>query len=178
MSRPCSVCTSPKRAEIDAALIAGIAHSKIAAEFGSSKASLSRHKVHLMAQISAADQQRQTEHSHILVAQVDQLRQRATNLLDVAEKAGSLAIALQAIREARSCLELLGRISGKLQDSRTVNVTVFNSPEWSRLVRKIVDSLQDFPEARQRLIQILGGASFEVAALPNPLTDADIILSE
>ena len=181
MSRPCLICRHPNRAEIDAAVIAKISYSEIVLNYRVSKSGLTRHKAHLTAQLSNVVRQQEKageRYGENLLAQVEDLRQRTMTILDEVKAGGSYAVALQAVREARACLELLGRISGKLQPGTNVNVAIYNTPEWGRLMYKVINGLKDFPEARERLIQILGGQTFPQLTLPTPLQDSDVIVQE
>lgn len=63
-----------------------------------------------------------------LLSQVEGLRDRSLSLLDKAEKAGDLRTALQGIREARACIELLLEVEGELHRGVSVNVQI--SPQW------------------------------------------------
>jgi hypothetical protein len=178
MSRPCFICRHPNRAEIDAAVIAKIPYAEIAKNYHVSKSGITRHKAHLTAQLSdavGAVQKREERYAENLLDQVENLRQRTMSILDAVEAGGSYAVALQAVREARACLELLGKISGKLTPGTNVNVAIYNTPEWGRLMYKIIGALKDYPEARERLINILGGVSLPPPAL---LVDSDVILRE
>ncbi|MEO7474680.1 MAG: hypothetical protein ABIY46_05040, partial [Gemmatimonadales bacterium] len=64
-----------------------------------------------------------------------------------------LKTALGGIREARGCLELLGRLEGELQDAPAVNVTV--SPEWGIMREIIVGALESYPDAKRAVAQAL-----------------------
>ncbi len=62
-----------------------------------------------------------------LLEQVQNLQAKALSILAKAEAAGDLRTALQGIREARSCLELLAKLQGELQQEGTVNITLARS---------------------------------------------------
>jgi len=82
-----------------------------------------------------------------------ELRDRALSILTKAEQAGDLKTALQGIREARGCLELLARLQGELQEGTTINILV--NPQWIELRTLILKTLEPYPEARLRLAQAL-----------------------
>ncbi len=67
-------------------------------------------------------------------------------ILDRAEKESEYRNALAAIREARGCLELLGKLAGQLQSAPTVNVVVM--PEWQQLQALVLSALEPHAEAR------------------------------
>ena len=45
-------------------------------------------------------------------------------ILDKAERADDHRSAIAAIREARSCVELLGKLAGELKDAPTINIVM------------------------------------------------------
>ncbi len=85
-------------------------------------------------------------HADTILAQVQTLRDRALKILDTAEQGNDLRIALGAIREARGCVELLGKLAGELQDAPTVNV--FVSAEWLEVQAVILGALEPHADAR------------------------------
>ena len=74
------------------------------------------------------------------------LHSKAYSLLLQAEQAGDLRTALQGVREARGCLELLAKLEGKVSDAPVVNVLI--NPEWQNVRAVIVQTLAPYPEAR------------------------------
>ena len=54
--------------------------------------------------------------------------------------------ALAAIREARGCIELLGKLAGQLQTAPTINVIM--SAEWQELQTLILAALEPYRDAR------------------------------
>jgi hypothetical protein len=53
--RLCSLCSSPRRAEIDGALLGGSTHRIIADRWGVSLAALSRHRPHIAQRVAVAE---------------------------------------------------------------------------------------------------------------------------
>ena len=49
-------------------------------------------------------------------------------------------------REARGCVELLGKLAGQLKDSPTINVILM--PEWRQLQAAVLAALEPHAEAR------------------------------
>ncbi|MDX1069334.1 hypothetical protein GOL32_12275 [Sinorhizobium medicae] len=75
------------------------------------------------------------------------LRDRAMNILELAERNGDAKTALTAIREARGVLEHLSRLEERNQSSGPA-VPLAESPEWHRTRAAIISALADHPEAR------------------------------
>ncbi len=156
MPRSCSVCTHPNRDEIDRALVAGEPNRRIAARCDVTERAIRNHKAgHLPAKLVMAQEAAAVAEADDLLAQVRDLQRRAHNILDKAEEAGELRVALSAIREARGNLELLAKLLGELDDRPQVNVLV--SPEWLELRTVIVGALDHHPQARDAVLRAVEG---------------------
>ena len=147
MPRTCTVCRHAKRHEIDAALVERRPFRDIAGQHDVSKSALVRHfDDHLPAALVKAKEAIDTAHADTILGQVRDLRDRALTVLGTAEGAGDLRTALAAIREARGCLELLGKLAGELQDGASVNV--FVSAEWLQVQAVILSALDPHIDAK------------------------------
>ncbi len=147
MPRRCTICTHDRRDEIDRSLVARQPYRYIAKQYGLSTAALVRHHDdHLPAALVRAQEATEAAQADNLLVQVTDLRDRAIGILDTAVATDDLRVALGAIREARGCLELLGKLAGQLQDGPTVNV--FLSPEWQTVQVAILQALAPHPGAR------------------------------
>jgi hypothetical protein len=115
MSAVCRVCIHPDRARIDEAIVAREPHRSIASRFNLKPSSVSRHKRnHLARALIRAREAQEAAHGESLLGQVKDLASRAIGILNEAEGSGDGRTALLAIREARGCLELLGKATGEL----------------------------------------------------------------
>ena len=154
MPRKCTVCAHPEREAIDAALVAGDSYRRIAAQFALSATSLRRHKKnHLPEALARAQDAHEVAQADDLLAQVRELQERALAILTKAERSGELRVALTAIREARGCIELLGKLAGELQQEGTVNIVL--APEWLALRTTILAALAPHPDARLAVARAL-----------------------
>lgn len=159
MPRKCTICHHNKRADIDAALVERQPFRHIAAQYGVSTSALVRHSDdHLPAALVKANEAAAVAHADTILSQVQDLRDRALVILDKAEEAEDYRGALSAIREARGCLELLGKLAGELQDGHTINVLV--SPAWLSIQAVILTTLETHPKARLAVADAL--ATIEV----------------
>jgi len=156
MPRACTVCIHPKRRAIEKALVAGLSIRDIAGQWKVSKSSVERHKEHIPAKLTKAKEAKEIAHADNLLDEVRNLQARALKILDVSESAGDLPTALKAIREARGCLELLGRLAGELKDGITINV--LSSREWIEIRTVIIRTLEAYPDARAAVVGALRGA--------------------
>ena len=157
MPRTCTVCSHPAREAMDEALVEGVAFPALAAKYGVSKDALSRHKAkHLPAKLVMARAAEEVAQADSLLDQVRDLQARAHRILDKAEGAGDLRVALGAIREVRGNLELLARLLGELNEQPVVNLNL--SPEWLELRAVIVTALEPHPEAKESVLRAIKSA--------------------
>ena len=159
MPRKCTICNHIEVESINEAIINGEPLRNIAEHFDVATTSLHRHKEHLPAGMVQAKQAEEVTQADNLLAQVQDLQQRAVSLLDKAESAGDLKTALQGVREARGCLELLAKLQGELAQEGTVNVTF--APQWIELRAVILQAIEPFPEAKEALTEALQGVDGE-----------------
>jgi hypothetical protein len=96
-----------------------------------------------------------------LVERIEAQIDRVERVAQAGEKANSSKQVLDATREMRGLLELLGKASGELRDSPQVAVNLIASPDWVRLRAAIFEVLAEYPDARAalstRLLQLEGG---------------------
>lgn len=160
MARPCTICTHPQRAELDAALAIGTESNRaLAAKYGVTERSLRRHaESHLPAQLVKAQEAREVAQADDLLAQVQGLQGRTLAILKTAEEQADLRTALAAIREARGNLELLGKLAGQLHEQELRIAVVTASPDWLRLRGAILLALDPYPDARLAVVGALAHA--------------------
>lgn len=156
MPRRCTICESERLDEIDRMLVEGKkSFRRIASISDVSEASVRRHAAnHLPEALAAAVDAERVANGDDLLNQVRDLQRRAVAILGRAEEEGDHRVALAAIREARGCLELLGRLAGELQERQTVNVLV--NPQWVEIRGAILQALEPHMEAREAVAKALG----------------------
>ena len=154
MTRLCTICTHPESAAIDRALFAREPNRRVATQFGVSEGAIRRHKAeHLRDKLSQAAEARDADEAVDLLVEMHALRRKAMDLLTKAEKAGQYRVALQGIREARGCLELLAEMQGELDRRATVNVLV--TGEWVTVRSALMAALVPYPDARLAVVESL-----------------------
>ncbi len=115
----CSICKSEAREAVDQALVAGEANRVIASQFGLSQAAVGRHSQnHLRATLVKAAEDRELAHGGNLLDRVNELVDKALASVERSEAKGDERAVQGGIREARHSLELTGRITGELRESR------------------------------------------------------------
>lgn len=157
MPQQCSICIHPDREAIDQALVAGEPLRNIAERCSVSTTALHRHKQkgHIAVLLTKAKEVEQITQADTLLVQVKDLTCRAVTLMDKAEHAGDLRTALTGIREARGCLELLAKVTGEINAGTTVNIAIIRSPEWAAIKNAIIETLDQSPVLKYRLIEKL-----------------------
>jgi len=174
MARRCTICDHPKRDEIDQALINNGPLRTITDHYDISKTALIRHKQSHIPELLSKSQEVQEQKAALiseavqvkeaqeigqadsLLTQVKELMTRTERIFTKADEAGDLRTALQAIKESRGNLELMGKLLGELQDGVTINL--YNHPVWIDLRAVILTALEPYPEAKGALIDALARA--------------------
>lgn len=162
--RQCTVCGHSRVRDIDRLLLSGTPASEIEAKFpGVHRRAIDRHKNnHLLPKIRKVDglTRDDLEDGRSLLSQMEGLRERASALLDQAEKANDLRAAIAALREIRGTLESIGRITGEGEAAGVV-VNVFTGPAWIAVQTNILNALVPFPDAREAVVKALEGVDSE-----------------
>lgn len=156
MAQPCRVCSHPKRAEIDRRLVAGEPFAALAREFGLTRCSVGRHfRNHVSPALARVAARQVAASGESLLQRVESLIGRVEQMLSAAEQDGRVSTALQAVKELRSLLELLGKASGELDDRPQVTINLLASPEWLQMRSQLLGALAPYPEARIAAADVL-----------------------
>ena len=111
MPRRCSVCEHKDVAEINSALALGEPLRFIAYRWSVSKTDLMRHRnQHLPVSVIMAKETQEIDQASDLLDQIRDLQERTQAILERAEEAQELSIAVGGIREARRNLQLLAKL--------------------------------------------------------------------
>ena len=154
MPRTCTICRHDRLADIDKAMVERRPFRDIAGQYKLTKSSLMRHHDdHLPAKLVRAKRVAEVVEADALLDQVLGLKDKALGILDIAEKDRDLKAATGAIREARSCVELLGKLAGQLASAPTINLTL--SAEWMQVQATVIAALAPHPEARMAVAAAL-----------------------
>jgi hypothetical protein len=149
-------CSHPESEAIDGALVLGTALSALSAKYRVSEDAMGRHKAnHLPAKLARAREAEEATRADDLLRQVRALQSKTLGILLRAEGAGDLRTALAAVREARSNVEFLAKLSGELDERPVVNLNV--SPEWVELRALIVTALEPYSDARGAVLTAIEG---------------------
>jgi hypothetical protein len=122
MTPKCRICDHSRRAEIDAALLAGDGVRVIAKRVGESKSTIHWHTKHIAGLLAKRPDVKEQAHSDRLFAELKRLTAEAERLKAAAEREGDIRTALMAVRELCRICELMARINGAIADA-SINVT-------------------------------------------------------
>lgn len=150
--KSCTICSHARRAEIDACLVSNGSLRDISGQFDVSRSALDRHKKHVPKALALAKQAEEIAEAETLLSQIQKLTKRAYGILDSAEHSKP-SVALAAIREARSCLELLARLSGELQTGTRIGIGIngrLADPEEQMLA--LLDAIVDDDKDEAKVI--------------------------
>jgi hypothetical protein len=150
----CTVCTHEDVNLINERLISGLSVRKIAEEFDLDRMAVQRHRTnHLPHELVKSKKLQEMEAADSLIERIEGLYSKAIELITIAEQDKKYAPAVGAIKEARSSLELLAKISGELKTGTVVNITYSN--QWVDLRRVLINVLEPYPEIATKVVEAL-----------------------
>jgi hypothetical protein len=150
MARKCTVCSSKDRNKIDLALVnPNETLRTISYHFGISKSALKRHKEsgHIAKKIAASTAAKEERQCRSFLEDVNDLKDKAEILHDVASGEGDVRGACAALREMRGAIELKGKATGELKERHEVTgkdgkpVKIVSTLDISAEVKKLVGIL-------------------------------------
>ena len=175
MPRSCSICTSPRRAEVDTALVAGEAVTGIAGRLGLSPDAVDRHARNHLRRLVAQVREAITPPPqpielipptvplqgvltvHGLAHRLGALVGRAEALLLDAERDGNLVLRGGAIRELRATIVDALKAAAMLQPEAAPAAGGGGDGLAEALADRLLAALADHPEARRKAAQALAG---------------------
>lgn len=110
MPRVCTVCSHPKREEIDAEIVCGEPNRRISSNFGLSESAIRRHKKHTAATLAKAIECREINLGNNVLGRLEELWCHGKDALENARRAGNWKLVLAAIRELKGVLAGLHEI--------------------------------------------------------------------
>jgi hypothetical protein len=113
----CIICRHPEKVRIEAALVRNTAFRKIGEQFSVHYSSVRRHQKHMGAQLTKARHAKESADASTLLKRVEELITKCNGIAAKAEKKKAWPAAVSALSQVRACLELLGRLSGELQNA-------------------------------------------------------------
>jgi hypothetical protein len=163
LARACLTCNHPDREAIDKALVGGVNNRDISQRYGLHKDALARHaQGHLSPALVKAHAKREDRRAASLLDRIEELYEEARAVLEDAKADRKGAISINAIREMRSTLELIGRLTGELRDAPggTV-VNVIASPDWLVVREAMFEVLARHPAVQAEVATRLDALAIE-----------------
>lgn len=143
MANLCATCNHPKRIEIDRALIQGLAVSNLSREYGVSANSLHYHKQnHLSRQLVTALEQKQLTEDFNLLQRIDDILSKAQDIFNRNYAKKRDGMALKALKEQRSIIELLAKISFALHEAKRLENEHLTEQQEEEQNQQYMDDLQ------------------------------------
>ena len=121
MPRRCTICHHPQHEEIAVSLFRDGTRAT-ARRFQVSLPALDRHKSHLPGTLAKAQHAEVVCEATSLLTRVESLMQESEKIAAAAKLEKNWPAATSALREARGCLELLGKLRGELQQPGVLHV--------------------------------------------------------
>ena len=157
MPRICTICSHESRDAIEDAFIAGVPKRRIATRFGVGEKAVRHHiREHLPALLALARDAERASRADSLLDRIEALQSRTLAILEATEETQDHRVALSAIREARSNLELIGEVTRELDRTPTLNLHL--NPEWIELRTVIIGALDRHPDARGDVLTAIRSA--------------------
>ena len=123
MANKCNICSHDQRLEIDRKIIDDGNLSKIAREFNVPYDSLVRHaKSHLSRQLSQAYDRIQLQEDFDLLGRVDDILRKCEDIFNRNYEQNKDGLALKALAEQRSTIDLIQRISYNLHQAKMMEL--------------------------------------------------------
>ncbi len=155
MARTCTVGAHPAHHRLNKLVVEGQESLRsIAHRHGLSKDALIRHRrAHIPKALVKAQEASEVAHGEDLLGQVRGLQARASQILEEAANSGDLRTALMAVREARGCVELIGKANGELIERHAhLHAHTVLPPD---VVQRFDETLREHTEQMKRVQPII-----------------------
>ena len=118
MNHPqCTVCQHPQLQEIEKQIIEDVPHTTIANQYDLGNQAVRNHSInHLPKRLVLARKRKEMQHNESILDHLNKIVSDTRNILDDAIDQDQKGLALKAIKEARSNMELLSKIAVKQRE--------------------------------------------------------------
>ena len=162
MPRACTICVHHNRAEIEAAVIAGVSYRVIARQFSVGHDAIQRHAAsHIRESIQEVIAQQEEQSAFDALSEMDWMRNETRGIYNEVRQIKDYRFALQALAELRRQNELCAKLVGEL-DEHSITITAI--PEWRELRALLLDALAQHPQAKMAVIRALEAYDHEQTA--------------
>jgi hypothetical protein len=130
-------------------MVAGEPLAGISRTFRVGRDALRRHRAHLPQSLAALREAGRELEAGRVLDRLEELFAEAREILRSARSQGRDQVSLAAVRELRGLVELIGRITGELDERPQVAVNLALSREFTAVQRAITEALVPFPAAAE-----------------------------
>lgn len=159
MGRQCTVCAHKDVDEINRLLLCSDSLRDIARQFGLSKDALARHKEsHIPELLSKSEDIKEVVNADNLLAQLQEARTSALDLLDLAIAAGDTKVygpPSSYLSEIRQQIKLWAELEGRIAAQPQVTLNIYSSPEWLAVGNLLARILAPYPQLRTEVAKEL-----------------------
>lgn len=154
---PCIICHRPDREAIEHAIAQGKSLREVGRAFDIHHTAVFRHKRdHTPNEIAALNGAHKVHDKKTALARLEALYTTAEKLLKKALKdSTSVNGQVQVVKEVRSCLELIAKMTGELNE-RPQTVNLMLAPEWLSVRAALFEALIPYPQALEAVATHLG----------------------
>ena len=176
MARKCSTCQHVKRSEIDRLLAAGEPANQIARDYDLNPSSLHRHRANCLGLASSnvimKEAARGTAALSLLPSKgtlnqaYSDLLARIDQIVDQAQREGSLSAAIAGLNSLRHTLNSLARLAGHDRPSQDDSATAPAAPgiDFAAIAERLSKAFDREPEVKAKIAQALVEMDHEPAA--------------
>ena len=154
----CSICEHPQLEEINRMIAEQEKLTDISQKFAVSYDALLRHRSNcIIVALSATPNTKDVMTGDNLLMQLQAVREKTLSLLDKAEQAADTRVygaPVAYLREVREQFKLIAELEGRLAAQPQITlqqVSIYHSPEWSRVGDILAQVLAPYPELRQQI---------------------------
>jgi hypothetical protein len=161
----CTICNHPQRQKIDQALVAGTTTlAALSMEYGLSTSALHRHKAHLQAKISRAQDQLHNNLRQGCIFWLSQALEMISQTAQAAQAEDNFKVVLQAVRQGTRLINIILKQDLQLDD--TIIYQILASPQWTTQASLLPHDPEIMSISRQALIGKLAAPCPETTTQP------------
>lgn len=155
MGRVCTICSHQDRDQIERGILSGVAYRRLAAQYGTTEASIRRHikEGHVSDRLIQTSKQSDIATADGLISDLVYLRETAIQFLEQAKEAEDRRSASGLITSALRVIEVMGEVRGELDRKATVNILI--NPEYVETRTKIVKAVSGCRHCREKIAELL-----------------------
>jgi hypothetical protein len=142
----CTVCTHPKKAEIDAALVAGAMLQTIAKAFGVSRQSVGRHAQHVIELVGKPKEANKGSDAASMIEELLELEEHLASLYATAQRNKDRKLQLSIIDKRVGLIKFRAELSGAIKpEKRGAGAKPDRGEDFHGDLDQLIDRARRFP---------------------------------